>query len=115
MLARLYRRFFPTPPPAPARWPDRADQVDPWMRSKLAYARAQGDYEAACLFDCSSGDYLPKLIHVGVTFDDRALADYRRLKAENPELVAAARAQVSRYARSVITDPEDVPDWDILP
>ncbi len=116
MLQKLLRavRGKPARPQDPGRWPEPG-KSDVWMRQKLDYLSASGPETAALLFDISSGDYLPGTIHAGSFFGPEELASYRRLKTENPELVKLARQNASPYSRSVICDPEDLPDHPLLP
>jgi hypothetical protein len=112
------RRFifgkFSSPPEYP-RWPPRGE-VESWMRGKIAHYRVHHPDDAFRLFDLSCGDYLPTAVHVAGDFGPAELAVYRKLKAENPDLVDQARRSTGHlYSRSTINDPEDWPDVDMLP
>lgn len=89
------------------RFPDRGE-VDAWMRSKVLQTRQRSIHEAQRLFDPTSGDYLPKSVHTGSYFDEEALASYRTLKAEFPDLVAASLNEPMAFCVSRIADPEDL-------
>lgn len=86
------------------------------MRSKIAYFRAHCPDRAHHLFDISCGDYLPKSLHVAGRFGPPELAIYRKLKAENSDLVEKAKeSDGHRWCRSRIYDPEDWPGGNMLP
>jgi len=107
MLSLL--RFFKRRPKAPelSRFPDRAEAAA-WMRSKVLQTRQRSPHEAQRLFDPTSGDYLPTSVHTGSYFDEDALAEYRALKAEFPDLVAASLNEPMAFCVSRIADPEDL-------
>ena len=104
-----------SPPPEYPRWPQR-DGTEIWMRGKIAHYRKHHPNDAFRLFDLSCGDYLPTAVHVAGNFGPPELAVYRRLKAENPDLVEQARRSTGHLlSRSRINDPEDLPDVAMLP
>lgn len=96
------------------RWPPRGD-AEPWMKGKVDYYRTHHPDEAYSLFDISSADYLPVSVHVSGNFGRDALLAYRRVKADNPDLVEKARASKGHlYSRSTVGDPMDYPDEPML-
>lgn len=103
------------PPPDYARWPKHGE-IENWMRGKIAHFRKHHPDQAYHLFDLSCGDYLPNTVHVAGNFGADELAIYRMMKAENPDLAEQARQSTGhRWSRSLIYDPEDWPDEDMLP
>lgn len=103
------------PPPKYARWPNR-NEVKHWMRGKIAHYRTHYPDQAYHLFDLSCGDYLPSTVHVAGKFGAEELSIYRRMKAENPDLVEQARQSIGhRWSRSLVCDPDDWPNEDMLP
>lgn len=104
----------PLPPEYP-RWPNRGE-TEVWMRGKIAHFRAHYPDQAHYLFDLSCADYLPNTVHGAGNFGPAELSIYRRLKAENPDLVEQARQSTRhRFSRSLICDPEDWPADGMLP
>lgn len=104
----------PLPPEYP-RWPKRGE-IEVWMRGKIAHFRAHYPDQAYHLFDLSCADYLPNTVHVAGNFGPAELSIYRRLKAENLDLVEQARQSTGhRLSRSLICDPEDWPAEGMLP
>jgi hypothetical protein len=96
-------------------WPKRGE-VETWMRGKIAHFRVHHPDQAYHLFDLSCGDYLPNTVHVAGNFGVDELAIYRTLKEENPDLVGQARQSTGhRFSRSLIYDPQDLPDGGMLP
>jgi|Cruoilmetagenom7_1024161.scaffolds.fasta_scaffold00258_43 hypothetical protein len=104
MLSRFKRR---SPDPELPRFPDRGEAAA-WMRSKVLQTRQRSTHDAQRLFDPTSGDYLPTSVHTGSYFDEEALASYRTLKAEFPDLVAASLNEPMAFCVSRIADPEDL-------
>lgn len=97
------------------RWP-KPGEANAWMAGKVALYRTHFPDEAYRLFDISSGDYLPKSVHVAGNFGAEELAEYRRLKTLNADLVEQARqSDGHRFSRSLIYDPEDWPSEKMLP
>ncbi len=109
-------RFGSKPlPPEHPRWPNRGE-IENWMRGKIAHYRVHYPDQAYHLFDLSCGDYLPTTVHVAGNFGADELAIYRRVKAENPDLVEQARRSTGhRLFRTLIHDPDDWPKEDMLP
>lgn len=86
------------------------------MRGKIAHFRKHHPKDAFRVFDISSGDYMPKAVHVGGHFGDAELEVYRRLKVENPDLVRRAMESDGHlFSRSLVYDPDDLPDVPMLP
>ncbi|TLX16024.1 hypothetical protein [Rhizobium sp. MHM7A] len=103
------------PPPEYPRWPKRGE-IENWMRGKIAHYREHHPAQAYHLFELSCGDYLPNTVHVAGNFGADELAIYRRMKAENPDLVEQARQSTGhRLSRSLIHDPADWPNEGMLP
>lgn len=104
-----------SPPPVYPRWPKR-DEIEPWMRGKIAHFRAHYPDQACNLFDISCADYLPIAVHVAGSFGSAELAIYRRLKDENPDLVEkASHSTGHRWSRALVYDPRDLPDEPMYP
>jgi hypothetical protein len=103
------------PPREYPRWPERGE-VESWMRGKIVHFRRHHGDRAYCLFDISCGDYLPSSVHVAGNFGAAELAIYRKLKAENPDLLEQARRSTGhQWSRSLVHDPEDWPNEPMLP
>ena len=97
----------------PKRWPDRSDDLEQWMRDKIAYYKSKG-WDPAKLFSPTTGDYFPIAIHTGFNFDAAAKMAYRNIKREFPDLVKRAKEEISTpfafgLSQSRIGDQEDWP------
>lgn len=103
-MFNLFRRRPAPPPQPPAFAPVGADHVA-WMQARIDWARAHRPYLARCLFDPTSGDYV---LH-GVNFHDpKVVADYRKLRDANPDLVEAARAGPIAHSCSRVAPNDDL-------
>lgn len=73
----------------PSRFPERGEGLK-WMREQVAYYRQTFPESAWRLFSPYAGDYMPIYCACGFTWDDSVQAEYRQVKAENPDLVKEA-------------------------
>ena len=99
--------------PAPKRWPDSNDNLEQWMRDKIAYLKSVGS-DPAIVFSPATGDYFPLSFQVGFSYNDAAKQAYRNIKSEYPDLVKRAREEISnplalRVSQSRVGDYEDWP------
>ena len=99
---------------APKRWPDRDDDLEQWMRDKIAFYKSKG-WDPARLFSPATGDYFPVYFATGFSYNDAAKQAYRNIKREFPELVKRAREEVStplamRVSQSRVGDHDDWPE-----
>lgn len=97
--------------PKPSNYPDFNNIVE-WMDQKVAYHEYKYPDKMDSLFNPSSGDYLPKLIHVGTSSEKfkQHIDYYREIKAKYPEAVAKAKKEFLEYSYYREGDPLDYPD-----
>ena len=101
------------PVSAPKRWPDRDDDLEQWMRDKIAHYKSKG-WDPAVFFSPAAGDYFPIYFATGFSYNDAAKQAYRNIKREFPDLVKRAREEIStplamRVSQSRVGDHEDWP------
>jgi hypothetical protein len=99
--------------PAPKRWPDSNDNLEQWMRDKIAYYNNKG-WDPAVLFSPATGDYFPIYFATGFSYNDKAKQAYRNIKHEFPELVIRAKKEITTSSalmifQSLVGDHEDWP------
>lgn len=98
----------------PKRFPDRSDDLEQWMRDKIAYLKSTGA-DPAIVFSPATGDYFPLTFQAAFSYNDSAKRAYANIKREYPELVKRAREVVSdplamRISQSRVGDNEDWPE-----
>jgi hypothetical protein len=99
---------------APKRWPDRDDDLEQWMRDKIAHYKSKG-WDPAVFFSPATGDYFPIYFATGFRYNDAAKQAYRNIKREFPDLVKRAKEEIStpmamRINQSRVGDHEDWPE-----
>ena len=91
------------------RFPDSHEAND-WMSKKVEHAIKHKPKTAHNLFDPSSGDYMPKDVHVGSSWEPEHQEHYRSLKKKHPELVKKAKESFKtgrQYSQSRVGDDQD--------
>lgn len=91
------------------RFPDSHEAND-WMSKKVEHAIKHKPKTAHNLFDPSSGDYMPKDVHVGSSWKPEHQEHYRSLKKKHPELVKKAKESFKtsgQYSQSRVGDNQD--------
>lgn len=96
--------------PTPEKWPNFNNIVE-WMDHKVSYYEQKYPNEMDRLFNPSSGDYIPQLVHVGTSNErfKENIAHYRAIKEKYPEAVLKAKAEFLHYAYYRDGDPLDYP------
>ena len=97
--------------PAPARFPERSNYAE-WMREQVAYYRHAFPDTAWALFSPYQGSYIPIFLACGFGWNDEVMLEYRKVKRENPDLVALAIKNRPEHYAYVIARIGDNQDFD---